>query len=108
MINLPTAEMAETVAQTGNRRGAREDQFQRFDLAKKRSETVGAPGIAGCHACFEWRFYDEAMAENDYVFTVEVVYARARQSRSGPARCLTPGPVSFAPKAWCLTAKKVY
>lgn len=106
VINLPTEEMAQTVARIGNCSGAREDKFQRFGLTEEQSQVVRAPGIAECHACFECRLYDDAMVEKYNFFIFEVVKARVRPEPKWPRTLHYAGAGQFRTDGEVLDCKK--
>lgn len=75
VINLPTAELIDTVCRIGNTSGTDIDKFAAFGLTEAPAEYVDAPLIADCHACFECRLYDDAMVPGYDFFVFEVVKA---------------------------------
>lgn len=75
VINLPTADMIDTVVGVGNTSGAAVDKFDRFGLTDRRAARVGAPLIAECHACFECVVADDRLVADRNFFVFEVVQA---------------------------------
>lgn len=106
VINLPTEEMAETVAKIGNCSGVREDKFQRFGLHEEPGTVVGAPGIAECHASFECRLYDDALVDNYNFFIFEVVKAWVRPKPQWPRTLHYAGAGQFRTDGDVLDCKK--
>lgn len=84
VINLPTVDMAETVAGIGNCDGDDLDKFSRFNLTPEASQRVAAPGIAECHASFECRRHDDALASRYNFLIFEVVHARVKPEPAWP------------------------
>lgn len=75
VINLPSAEMVDTVVGIGNCSGAEVDKFAQFKLSKAKASKVDAPMIRECPANFECRLYDDSMLERYNLFIFEVVKA---------------------------------
>ncbi|WP_457318096.1 flavin reductase family protein [Stenotrophomonas sp. P5_B8] len=75
VINLPTAEMLDTVAGIGNCSGARIDKFDHFGLDTVAASNVAAPLLAQCHASFECRLVDRSQIKRHGLFIWEVVKA---------------------------------
>ena len=83
-INLPTRDMANTVARIGNSSGREIDKFLAFDLATESGEQVAAPLIRQCHAQFECKVADRRLVKDYDFFVLEVVRARAARSPRDP------------------------
>lgn len=80
VVNLPTADMVDTVSRIGNCSGESVDKFEEFGLTKTNSWQVNASGIAECHASFECKVYDDALVDSRNFFILEIVKAQvARQ-----------------------------
>lgn len=77
VINLPTADMLDTVAQIGNCSGASVDKFARFGLTPHPAKLVRAPLIAECHASFECRLHDDRLIDDYNYFIFECIAAHA-------------------------------
>jgi len=76
VINLPTADMVDTVVDIGNCSGAEGiDKFEAFGLTAEPARHVGAPLIAQCHANFECRLADKRQIRPHGMFIWEVVKA---------------------------------
>jgi flavin reductase (DIM6/NTAB) family NADH-FMN oxidoreductase RutF len=75
VINIPTAEIAETVAGCGNISGVNVDKFKKFGLTPKPASKVKAPLIEECYASLECRVIDTSMLNKYYFFVLEVVKA---------------------------------
>lgn len=78
VVNIPTVDMARTVAQIGNCSGADVDKFKRFRLTAASAKQVGAPLIAECHANMECRLVDHFARYDLFIFEVVKAYARRR------------------------------
>lgn len=82
VINLPTADLAKTVADIGNCSGADVDKFARFQLTAVPGRKVAAPLIAECYASFECVVHDTRFVRRYDFFVLEVVKAHvARRPR---------------------------
>src|SRR5687767_2504886 len=57
VINLPTADLVDTVVGIGNSSGAQVDKFAEFGLTPVRGSRVDAPLIRECYANFECRLH---------------------------------------------------
>ncbi len=75
VINLPTADMVDTVVKVGNTTGAEIDKFEAFGLTPGRAVEVEAPLIRECHANFECRLRDDGLVEKYNFFIFEVLKA---------------------------------
>ncbi|WP_437611143.1 flavin reductase family protein [Sorangium sp. So ce834] len=76
-INVPTAELAETVVGIGNCSGRDTDKFSAFGLTPVPGAAVGAPLIAECYASLECRLADARLVKTYNFFIFEVVKAHA-------------------------------
>ena len=77
VINLPTAEMVDTVIDIGNSH-ARElsvDKFEQFKLTAVDATKVKAPMIGQCYANFECELADSKLLGRYSLFVFEVVRA---------------------------------
>ena len=84
VINVPTLELAATVAKIGNCSGATVDKFKKFKLTAVEAEQVKAPLIAECYANLECRLADDRLCEDYNVFIFEVVKAHAASTPKYP------------------------
>jgi len=84
VINLPTADMVDTVAGIGNCSGVHVDKFKQFGMTPLPALRVGAPLIAECHANFECRVYDDVLVDRYNVFIFEVIKAHVAQHPAQP------------------------
>ena len=84
IINVPTLELAPTVAKIGNCSGAEVDKFKKFKLTAVEAEQVKAPLIAQCYANLECKLYDDELCEDYNVFIFEVVKAHAARAPKYP------------------------
>ena len=77
VINIPTVDLAKTVAGIGNCSGASVDKFRKFKLTAVKGEEVKAPLIAECYANLECRLADGRLRDKYNFFIFEVVKAHA-------------------------------
>lgn len=75
VINLPTAELVDTVVRIGNSSGAELDKFEAFGLTTTPASAVAAPLIDQCHSSFECRLHDDSLVARYDLFVWEVVKA---------------------------------
>jgi flavin reductase (DIM6/NTAB) family NADH-FMN oxidoreductase RutF len=75
VINLPTTTLTDTVVGIGNTTGAEIDKFDHFGLTPLKADKVRAPLIGDCHANFECRLHDDALADAYDFFVFRVVKA---------------------------------
>lgn len=85
VLNLPTEELGDTIAQIGNCSGAQVDKFDHFGLTPEPGTSVAAPTIAECYASFECRLYDDSLVSAYNFFIFEVVEARVCPEPEWPA-----------------------
>lgn len=84
VINVPTVDLAATVAKVGNCSGADTDKFAAFNLTAEVGEVVRAPLIGECHAGLECRLHDGRLIERYNFFIFEVVKAHAARAPKYP------------------------
>lgn len=84
VINIPTAELAETVVACGNTSGRSMDKFAAFGLAVKPASCVAAPLIEACYASLECKVVDTRMVNKYGLFVLEVVKAWVDVARKNP------------------------
>ena len=77
VINIPTADMIDTIIGIGNTTGAKTDKFKKFGLTPEEGLQVKAPLIKECYANFECRVADRRMLDKYNFFILEVMAARA-------------------------------
>jgi flavin reductase (DIM6/NTAB) family NADH-FMN oxidoreductase RutF len=77
VINVPTVDLAATVADIGNCSGADVDKFARFELTALPAQHVAAPLIGECHANLECKLHDGRLCDRYNLFIFEVVKAHA-------------------------------
>ncbi len=73
VINIPTADMLDTVVRIGNSTGAEIDKFEAFGLTPAKASKVKAPMIAECFANYECRL--EEYIDRYGLFVWQVVKA---------------------------------
>ncbi|WP_369943438.1 flavin reductase family protein [Xanthomonas medicagonis] len=83
-INLPTADLVDTVVGIGNSSGAQVDKFAHFGLTAVAGSQVQAPLIAECYASFECRLHDGRGIARHNLFVWEVVKAHVAVSPKLP------------------------
>jgi flavin reductase (DIM6/NTAB) family NADH-FMN oxidoreductase RutF len=84
VINLPASRLIDTVVGIGNTSGSEVDKFARFGLTAVEGAVVKAPLVAECHANFECRLHDDALAGKYGLFVWEVVKAHVAVSPKVP------------------------
>ncbi|HTH93616.1 MAG TPA: flavin reductase family protein [Rhodocyclaceae bacterium] len=84
VINLPTADLIDSVVGVGNCTGAEIDKFAHFDLTAERAQKVKSPLIAECHSSFECRLVDDRLVDQYNYFIFEVVKAHVAPSPKHP------------------------
>ncbi|WP_295933763.1 flavin reductase family protein [uncultured Xanthomonas sp.] len=84
VINLPTADLVDTVVGIGNTSGADLDKFAHFGLTAVPATHVAAPLIAECYASFECRLHDGSEIGKHGLFVWEVVKAHVAASPKRP------------------------
>ncbi|MBB5942275.1 flavin reductase family protein [Xanthomonas sp. 3307] len=84
VINLPTADLVDTVVGIGNTSGAELDKFSHFGLTAVPATHVAAPLIAECYASFECRLHDGSQIGKHGLFVWEVVKAHVAASPKRP------------------------
>lgn len=84
VINLPTADLVDTVVGIGNTSGADLDKFAHFGLTGVPATHVAAPLIAECYASFECRLHDGSQIGKHGLFVWEVVKAHVAASPKRP------------------------
>jgi len=95
VINIPTAEWVDTVAEIGNCSGAALDKFATFKLTAAKAEQVGAPLIDECYANFECRIVDARLVKQYDFFIFEVVKAHVAVAPKYPQTLHYRGDGSF-------------
>jgi flavin reductase (DIM6/NTAB) family NADH-FMN oxidoreductase RutF len=89
VINVPTADLATSVAKIGNCSGAKVDKFAKFKLTQAAAAKVKAPLIAECFASLECRLADGRLRDKYNFFIFEVIKAHA------PARPKYPKTIHY-------------
>lgn len=84
VINIPTADLLDTVIGIGNSTGAEIDKFETFGLTPQKAETVEAPLIKECYANFECKVVDVSLLKTYSMFVLEVTKAHAAISPKYP------------------------
>jgi len=84
VINIPTADMIETVIAIGNTHGPSPDKFDAFDLTAVRATKVNVPLIAECYASFECKLVDTRWIRKYSVFILQCVKAHVATSPKYP------------------------
>ncbi|UYB54283.1 flavin reductase family protein [Xanthomonas sp. AM6] len=96
VVNLPTADMVDTVVGIGNCTGADGiDKFQKFGLTAQPACHVDAPLIAQCHANFECKLVDDRQVDEYGMFIWEVVKAHVAASPKRPQTLHYRGDAEF-------------
>lgn len=108
VVNLPTADMIDTVSRIGNCDGDSLDKFEEFGLTRTQSAEVGAPGIAQCHASFECKVYDDALVESRSFFVFEIVKAHVTEQPAHPETLHYIGDGSFVTAGKVISRKSLF
>ncbi|MDR7135060.1 flavin reductase (DIM6/NTAB) family NADH-FMN oxidoreductase RutF [Lysobacter niastensis] len=96
VINLPTADMVDTVVGIGNCSGSeRIDKFAKFGLTARPGRYVDAQLIAECHANFECKLADDRQIDEYGLFIWEVVKAHVAPSPKRPETLHYRGDAEF-------------
>jgi flavin reductase (DIM6/NTAB) family NADH-FMN oxidoreductase RutF len=75
VLNIPTADLADTVVGCGNSSGRHVDKFAAFGLVVAQASRVDAPLLAQCYANLECRVTDSRLVNRYNFFVLEVVAA---------------------------------
>ncbi len=78
VINVPEADLLDTVVGIGNCSGADVDKFARFALEIAEAREVDAPVLPQCAAFLECRLHDARMVPDYNLFILEVVHLGVR------------------------------
>ena len=84
VINIPEADMVDTVVAIGNSDGDQIDKFDEYGLTPLESKKVKTPSIAECYANFECKLYDDRLVKDYNYFIFEVVRARVASKPKYP------------------------
>lgn len=75
VINIPTADLIDTIVGIGNTTGEKINKFETFNLTPLSSKNIKAPLIKECYANFECKLIDTKMLGKYNFFIFEVVKA---------------------------------
>jgi len=84
VINIPTADMIDTIVGIGNCSGDDVDKFAAFDLTPGKATKVKAPLIRECYANLECKVVDTKLINKYNFFIMEVVKAHAATTPKYP------------------------
>ena len=84
VLNIPTAELAQTIVDVGNTSGAAVNKFEQFHLTQEKASHVKAPLIKECYACLECKVIDSSMVPKYGLFILEVVKAWTHPTKKRP------------------------
>jgi flavin reductase (DIM6/NTAB) family NADH-FMN oxidoreductase RutF len=84
VVNVPTVDLAATVARIGNCSGRDVDKFAEFGLTPARAAKVHAPLIEECFANFECKLVDASLVRRYSLFVFEVVKAHVARAPKFP------------------------
>jgi flavin reductase (DIM6/NTAB) family NADH-FMN oxidoreductase RutF len=87
VIAVPGADLAGTLVDIGNCRGAQVDKFDRFDLATQPAARVSAPLLGDCLYNLECVVHDDSLVERYSLFVLEAIAAWVNDDRA-ERRCL--------------------
>ncbi len=108
VINIPTAELARTVARIGNCSGRQVDKFDKFKLTPNPAEKVRAPLIGECYANLECKLHDGLMVGKYSFFIFEVIKAHAARAPKYPKTIHYRGGGQFMVSGQALDLKKLF
>lgn len=108
VINVPTLELATTVAKIGNCSGADTDKFRKFKLTALEPEVVDAPLIAECYANFECKLVDGRLRDKYNFFIFEVVKAHAARTPKYPRTIHYRGDGQFMVSGPALNLRRLF
>jgi flavin reductase (DIM6/NTAB) family NADH-FMN oxidoreductase RutF len=108
VINVPTLELASTVAKIGHCSGADNDKFKKFKLTALEPEVVDAPLIAECYANFECKLVDGALRDKYNFFIFEVVKAYAPKTPKYPKTIHYRGDGQFMVAGAALNLRRLF
>jgi flavin reductase (DIM6/NTAB) family NADH-FMN oxidoreductase RutF len=108
VINVPTVELASTVAKIGNCSGAEVDKFKTFKLTALEPEVVTAPLIAECYANLECKLVDGRLRDKYNFFIFEVVKAHAARTPKYPKTIHYRGDGQFMVSGRALNLRKLF
>lgn len=101
VINVPTADMADTVFNVGNSTGAALEKFEAYGLTATPADCVAAPLIDECYANFECRLADDRQIDEYGLFIWEIVKAHVAPAVTEPEPCIIAARVSFGLPGVC-------
>lgn len=84
VINIPTADMVDTVVKIGNSDGGDIDKFDAFGLTPSKAAKVKAPLLRECFANLECKIHDTRMVNKYNFFIFKVVKAHVMPFRKFP------------------------
>lgn len=84
VINVPTVDIAPTVAKIGNCSGATVDKFTKFKLSTAGAEEVTPPLLTQCFANLECKLVEDKLVRDYNFFIFEVVKAHAPKTPKYP------------------------
>ncbi|KAF1709349.1 flavin reductase [Pseudoxanthomonas kalamensis DSM 18571] len=84
VLNLPTADIVDTVSRIGNCSGTEVDKFSAFGLQTEAASRVKPPLLSQCHASFECVLHDDALVDAYNFFVFRVVKAHVAPSPKSP------------------------
>ncbi len=108
VINVPTVELAGTVAKIGNCSGAEVDKFKTFKLTALEPEMVTAPLIAECYANLECKLVDGRLRDKYNFFIFEVVKAHAARTPKYPKTIHYRGDGQFMVSGRSLNLRRLF
>jgi flavin reductase (DIM6/NTAB) family NADH-FMN oxidoreductase RutF len=108
VINLPTADLVDTVVRIGNCTGAKIDKFAELGLTADKADKVAAPLIRECHAAFECRLRDDSLVDSHNLFLFEVVAAHVAPRPKHPATLHYLGDGQFMIAGKVISRKRLF
>jgi flavin reductase (DIM6/NTAB) family NADH-FMN oxidoreductase RutF len=108
IINIPTADLAKSVAEIGNCSGKKVNKFEKFNLTPVKGSKVKAPCIKECYANFECKIYDTRLSKKYNFFILEVIHAIAAVSPKYPRTIHYTGDGIFMVSGKHINLKKIF
>lgn len=84
VLNVPTADMADTVVKIGNCSGGEVDKFAEFGLTPVKAAKVKAPLVGECFANLECKLHDTRLVNKYNFFILRVVKAHVAAKPAFP------------------------
>lgn len=108
VINLPTADLVDTVVGIGNCSGREGDKFERFGLTAAKADKVDAPLVRECHANFECVLADASQIKKHGLFIWDVVKAHVATAPKRPTTLHYRGGGEFMVSGRAISRRRLF